>query len=120
MLTTVKYYSTVPCGLYYKHMTIVNDDSSIVSEQSFQLIDDARGIIYDRRMFIRQSPGQQQGLHYIDPDSTHTTVKSAVVKSNVLLDCIQIVHIDTDQMTSPGDINCPHSYNMDTLVCNAD
>jgi hypothetical protein len=23
------------CGLYYKHMTIVNDDSSIVSEQSF-------------------------------------------------------------------------------------
>jgi hypothetical protein len=22
-------------GLYYKHMTIVNDDSSIVSEQSF-------------------------------------------------------------------------------------
>ncbi len=23
------------CGLYYKHMTIVNDDSSVVSEQSF-------------------------------------------------------------------------------------
>ncbi len=22
------------CGLYYKHMTIVNDDSSVLSEQS--------------------------------------------------------------------------------------
>jgi hypothetical protein len=33
-------------------MTIVNDDSNIVSEQSFQLIDDARGVIYDRRVFI--------------------------------------------------------------------
>jgi hypothetical protein len=29
----VQYFS--PCGLYYKHMTIVNDDSSIISEQSF-------------------------------------------------------------------------------------
>jgi hypothetical protein len=38
-------------------MTIVNDDSSIVSEQSFQHIDDARGVIYDRRMFIIQATG---------------------------------------------------------------
>ncbi len=43
------------CALYYKHMTIVNDDSSIVSEQSFQLVDDARGVIYDHRMFIIQA-----------------------------------------------------------------
>ncbi len=43
------------CGLYYKHMTIQNDDSSIVSEQSFKLIDDARGVIYDRSMFIIQA-----------------------------------------------------------------
>jgi hypothetical protein len=34
---------------------IANDDSSVVSEQSFQLIDDARGVIYDRRMFIIQA-----------------------------------------------------------------
>ncbi len=34
---------------------IVNDDSSIVSEQSFQLIDYARGIIYDQHMFIIQA-----------------------------------------------------------------
>ncbi len=45
------------CGLYYKHMTIVNDNSSIISEQNFQLIDDARGVIYDRRMFIKQATG---------------------------------------------------------------
>jgi len=45
------------CGLYYKHMTIVNDDSSIVSEQSLKLIDDAKGIIYDHRMFIIQATG---------------------------------------------------------------
>jgi hypothetical protein len=40
-------------------MMIVNDDSSIVSEQSFQLIDDARGITYDCRMFIKQATGGQ-------------------------------------------------------------
>jgi hypothetical protein len=38
-------------------MTIVNDDSSIVSEQSFKFIDDARGVIYDRHMFIIQAIG---------------------------------------------------------------
>jgi hypothetical protein len=36
-------------------MMIVNDDSSIISEQSFKLIDDARGVIFDRRMFIIQA-----------------------------------------------------------------
>jgi hypothetical protein len=34
---------------------IVNDNSSVVSEQSLQLIDYARGAIYDRRMFIIQA-----------------------------------------------------------------
>ncbi len=36
-------------------MTIVNDDSSVVSEQSFKLIDDDRGVIYDGPMFIIQA-----------------------------------------------------------------
>jgi hypothetical protein len=36
--------------IYYKNMTIVNDDSSIV-----RLIDNARGVIYDCRMFIIQA-----------------------------------------------------------------
>jgi len=36
-------------------MMIVNDDSSVISEQSLQLIDKARGVIYDHRMFIIQA-----------------------------------------------------------------
>jgi hypothetical protein len=42
-------------GLYYKHMMIVNYASSVINEQSFQLIDDARVIIYDRHVFIVQA-----------------------------------------------------------------
>jgi predicted metalloprotease with PDZ domain len=38
-------------------MTIVNYASSIVSEQSFQLIDDGRVVIYDRHVFIVQAAG---------------------------------------------------------------
>ncbi len=44
-------------------MTIVNDDSSIFSEQSFQLIDDARGVIYNRRMFIIQATGLESSAN---------------------------------------------------------
>ncbi len=39
-------------GLYYKPITIVNDDSSIVNKLETSLIDNARVIIYDRHMFI--------------------------------------------------------------------
>jgi len=42
-------------GLYYKHVTIVNDNSSIVSKWSFKLIDDPRVIIYDHHRFIIQA-----------------------------------------------------------------
>jgi hypothetical protein len=38
-------------------MTIVNDDSSVIIKWSFKLIDAARGIIYDRHMFIVQATG---------------------------------------------------------------
>jgi len=41
--------------LYYKHMTIVNDDSSVISKWSSKLIDNARGVIYDHRVFIIQA-----------------------------------------------------------------
>ena len=54
---------SVSSGLYYKHMTIVNDDSSIVSEQRFLLIDDARGVIYDCRMFIIQATDLSMDKH---------------------------------------------------------
>ncbi len=42
-------------GLYYKLTTIVNYASSVISEQSFQLIDHARVVIYDRHVFIAQA-----------------------------------------------------------------
>jgi hypothetical protein len=41
--------------LYYKHMMIVNVNSSIVSKWSSKLIDDTRVIIYVRNMFIIQA-----------------------------------------------------------------
>ncbi len=43
------------CGLYYKHVMIVNDDFSIVNKLEALLTDDARVIIYDRQMFIVQA-----------------------------------------------------------------
>ncbi len=48
----MKYSYLETSGIYYKHMTIVNDDSSIIIKWSSKLIDDARGVIYDRYMFI--------------------------------------------------------------------
>jgi hypothetical protein len=40
------------CGLYYKSMMIVNDDSSVITKLETSLTDDARVVIYDRHMFI--------------------------------------------------------------------
>jgi hypothetical protein len=36
-------------------MMIVNDESSVVIKWSFKFIDTARGVIYDRHMFIVQA-----------------------------------------------------------------
>ncbi len=43
------------CGLYYQHITIVNDNPSIVNKFEDSLTDDARVVIYDRYMFIVQA-----------------------------------------------------------------
>jgi len=48
----------VTCGLYYKPMTIVNDDSRVINKLEASLNDDARVIIYDRHMFIVQANGE--------------------------------------------------------------
>jgi hypothetical protein len=45
-------------GLYYKPMTIVNDDSRVVTKLETSLSDKARVVIYDRHMFIVQATGQ--------------------------------------------------------------
>ncbi len=47
------------CGLYYKHVTIVNDASSGVSKLKASLNDAARGVIYDRHVFIIQATDHQ-------------------------------------------------------------
>ncbi len=39
-------------GLYYKPITIVNADSSIINKLETSLTDDAGVIIYDRHIFI--------------------------------------------------------------------
>ncbi len=44
-----KFFNIGTCGLDQKYMTIVNDDSSVVSQWRSKLIDD---VIYDRNMFI--------------------------------------------------------------------
>ncbi len=43
------------CGLYYKPMTIANDDYSVVNKLGASLTDDARVVIYDCNMFIVQT-----------------------------------------------------------------
>ncbi len=44
-------------GLYYKPMTIVNDDSKVINRLEASLTDDARVVIYDRHMFIVHATG---------------------------------------------------------------
>jgi hypothetical protein len=43
--------------MYYKCITIINDDSSIINKIDASLTDDARVVIYDRHMFIVLAPG---------------------------------------------------------------
>jgi hypothetical protein len=43
------------CGQYNKHVMLINDTSSGVIKWSLKLIDAARGVIYDRHMFIVQA-----------------------------------------------------------------
>jgi hypothetical protein len=42
-------------GLYYKLMTIVNDNSRVVNKLEASLTDDDRVVIYDQHMFIVQA-----------------------------------------------------------------
>jgi hypothetical protein len=44
-------------SLYYKPMTIVNDDSRVLNKLEAPLTDDTRVIIYDCHMFIVQATG---------------------------------------------------------------
>ncbi len=46
------------CGLYYKHLTIINYASSSINKLRASLNDDTRVIIYDHHMFIVQDIAQ--------------------------------------------------------------
>jgi hypothetical protein len=49
---------SIPCGLYYKPMTIINDYSRVINKLETSHTDDAgRVIIYDPDMFIVQAIG---------------------------------------------------------------
>jgi hypothetical protein len=52
------------CGLHYKPMTIINDDSRVVNNLEASLTDDARVIIYDHHMFIVQATGLNCQQHF--------------------------------------------------------
>ncbi len=43
--------------MYYKPMTIVNDDSRVVNKLGASHTDDARVVIYDHNMLIVQATG---------------------------------------------------------------
>ncbi len=43
------------CGLYYKPITIVNDDSRVINKLETSLTDNARVINHDGHMFIVQA-----------------------------------------------------------------
>ncbi len=49
------------CGLYYKPMTLVNDDAKVINELEASLTDETRVIIYDRHMIIVQATGLLSG-----------------------------------------------------------
>ncbi len=51
------YFSIVSCGLYFKHIMIINDDSSVINKFETSLTDDTRVIIYNHHMFILQATG---------------------------------------------------------------
>jgi hypothetical protein len=46
-------------ALYYKPMTIINDDSRVITKLETSLTDDARVVIYDCLMFIVQVTGSE-------------------------------------------------------------
>ncbi len=65
-------------GLYYKHVTIINDDSGFVIKLSFKLIDAVRGIIYNRHMFIVQAT--EYSIYF--SDLVHTVCNPILPQQN--------------------------------------
>ncbi len=67
-LWTLEHRLPTFCGLYYKHVTIVNYASSGINKLRASLNDDASVIIYDRHMFIVQAGNTKGGSITVQPD----------------------------------------------------
>ncbi len=52
------------CALYYKPITIVNDDSSIFNKLDTSIIDHSVVVIYNHHMFIVQATGFKLKKNY--------------------------------------------------------
>ncbi len=63
-----------PILLYYKPMTIVNDDSRVINMLEASLTDNARVFIYDRHMFIVQATDNIYKHKHISFGKTWTTL----------------------------------------------
>ncbi len=50
-------------GLYYKPMTIVNDDSRVINKLEASITDDNRVVFYDHHMFIVQATGNFKSMN---------------------------------------------------------
>ncbi len=76
------------CGLYYKPMKIVNDDSRVVNKLEASPADDARVVIYNCHMFIVQVTGKVRLNFYLaKPASGHVSL----VKHHGQLDHTSII-----------------------------
>jgi hypothetical protein len=67
------------CGLYYKPMMIVNNDSRVVNKLETSLTDDARVIIYNCPMFIVQAT--VLGLRFLISQRISGTIHSTSFSS---------------------------------------
>jgi hypothetical protein len=63
------------CDLYYKPMTIVNDDSRVINKLEASLTDDTKVIIYDHHMFIVQATDLR-----VNESKTHLEEKKKKIK----------------------------------------
>ncbi len=70
------------CGLYYKHITIVNVDSSVINKLETSLTDDTRVIIFNHHMFIVQATA---GNASISTDGTAYFVRVVSIVSNMFM-----------------------------------
>jgi len=68
--------------LYYKHVTIVNDDSSVGSKWSFKLIDDPSIVIYDCHRFIIQATVCEKIEFFFSKQNIFSCLSSIIIAIN--------------------------------------